>query len=183
MSVFLGTLGYVFVNYRQLMTQASVSPLTSIFFPIMVVWSMCLVYFFGFFGISFLDTEEISESPSTFGLAQLEQEASQQLSKSKSSSASSSSTSKINHQPRNDTLLCSEKPAVVNTSSTDDQSSTVGAPLLDETEVDFKELNDEEVFEHLVKGSLKDYQLEKKLGDYERAVSIRRRLYESLLGV
>jgi hypothetical protein len=30
-------------------------------------------------------------------------------------------------------------------------------------------------------GSLKDYQLEKRLGDYERAVVLRRRLYEHLL--
>ena len=89
-----------------------------------------------------------------------------------------------NHPPRNDTLLCSEKPvtATDSSSSESNQSSAVGAPLLDAEDVDFKELTDDGVFEHLVKGSLKDYQLEKKLGDYERAVSIRRRLYESLLG-
>jgi hypothetical protein len=36
---------------------------------------MCLAYFFGFFGISFLDTNEISKSPSTFGLSELQHQA------------------------------------------------------------------------------------------------------------
>jgi hydroxymethylglutaryl-CoA reductase (NADPH) len=48
-------------------------------------------------------------------------------------------------------------------------------------EINFAELTDDEIFDHLVAGSLKDYQLEKKLADYERAVSLRRRLYENVL--
>ena len=42
-------------------------------------------------------------------------------------------------------------------------------------------MTDDEVFGHLTSGTLKDYQLEKRLGDYERAVVLRRRLYEHLL--
>ena len=37
-----------------------------------------------------------------------------------------------------------------------------------------------QVLSHILCGSLKDYQLEKKLGDYERAVAIRRMMYEQV---
>ena len=47
--------------------------------------------------------------------------------------------------------------------------------------MDFNQLSDEEVLNMLYDGSLKDYQLEKKLGDCSRAVVIRRALYENLL--
>jgi hydroxymethylglutaryl-CoA reductase (NADPH) len=42
-------------------------------------------------------------------------------------------------------------------------------------------MSDEEVFAYLVDGTLKDHQLEKKLGDTERAVHVRRMLYEHTL--
>ena len=170
MALFLGTLGYVVINYRQLVTQASVSPLTSMFFPIMIVWSICLVYFFGFFGISFLDTEEISESPSTFGLSQIQREAEEQLKRQ--------NKSQEKHAPRNDTLICAEQcsPSVIK------ENTSIATNNANIDDIDFKDLTDEEVFSHLISGSLKDYQLEKKLGDYERAVMLRRQLYENLLG-
>jgi hydroxymethylglutaryl-CoA reductase (NADPH) len=49
------------------------------------------------------------------------------------------------------------------------------------TLIDFTCLTDEEVLQHLQSGSLKDHQLEKELEDCERAVHIRRKLYESIL--
>ncbi len=39
----------------------------------------------------------------------------------------------------------------------------------------------QKVLTSLLTGTLKDYQLEKKLGDYERAVLLRRQLYENIL--
>merc|ERR1711871_1672294 len=42
-------------------------------------------------------------------------------------------------------------------------------------------MQDDDVLQSVLDGTLKDYQLEKKLGDYERAVRIRRGLYEHLL--
>ena len=99
--IFASTLCYTVLNYSTLMAQASISPLTSMFFPIMLIISLCMVYFFGFFGISFLDTQELSESPSSFGLADLQKEA-----EAKEAAKKAALTS---HQPRNDTPICAER--------------------------------------------------------------------------
>jgi hypothetical protein len=42
------------------------------FLFMMMLWSFCLAYFFGFFGISFVDKEALEESPSSFGLNELD---------------------------------------------------------------------------------------------------------------
>ena len=100
--IFASTLCYTVLNYSTLMAQASISPLTSMFFPIMLIISLCMVYFFGFFGISFLDTQELSESPSSFGLADLQKEAEAKEAAKKAALATA-------HQPRNDTPICAER--------------------------------------------------------------------------
>ena len=176
MAVFVGSITYVVINYRRTMTEQndSASPIANMFFPIMILWSCCLAYFFGFFGISFLDTEALSESPSTFGLAELQRQANAAEEKetarklAKPVKQEQTSVNKV-HAPRNDTVICSDK-----------KSSATGLEEDIET-VDFGALTDDEVFEYLMSGSLKDYQLEKRLGDMERAVMLRRRLYEHLL--
>ena len=182
MAVFVGSITYVVFNYRRTMTEQndSASPIANMFFPIMILWSCCLAYFFGFFGISFLDTEALSESPSTFGLAELQRQAdaaeaadnarklAKPVKQEHVQSSFTKSSSMAVHAPRNDTVICSDK------------KSTTGLEEDIET-VDFGALTDEEVFEYLMSGSLKDYQLEKRLGDMERAVMLRRRLYEHLL--
>jgi len=198
-AVFVGSITYAVFNYRRYVAQPlnSASPLTSMFFPLMCLWSMCLAYFFGFFGISFLDTEAISESPSSFGLAELQMQAREaqnppvKKNSNSTASATSSTTSagsstfpgltnetfqgqgyplKSKVAPRNDTPICAERPKL---------------PLGTITEADeniaYDTLSDEEILAHLVSGTLKDYQLEKKLGDYERAVHLRRMLYEEIL--
>ena len=101
--IFASTLCYTVLNYSTLMAQASISPLTSMFFPIMLIISLCMVYFFGFFGISFLDTQELSESPSSFGLADLQKEAEAK------EAAKKAALSTVAHQPRNDTPICAER--------------------------------------------------------------------------
>jgi NADP-dependent 3-hydroxy-3-methylglutaryl-CoA reductase len=159
------------------------SPLTNMFFPLMVLWSGCLAYFFGFFGISFLDTEAISESPATYGLAAVArmadaEERAQLAAQSSAPSQHSTGTSLAydKHVARNDTPICAESSV---TSCAVPAPSSAG--LIEEEDVDYKALSDEDVLQHLIDGRLKDYQLEKKLGDYEKAVELRRALYEHLL--
>jgi len=53
-------------------------------------------------------------------------------------------------------------------------------PPVDE-DTDFAAMEDEDILNSLLRGELKDHQLEKKLGDYERAVRVRRGLYEQYL--
>ena len=78
------------------------------------------------------------------------------------------------HVARNDTVICSDPPKNVKV------VGTKPAPAFDDN-IDYNAMPDEEILDRLLDGSLKDYQLEKKLGDYERAVGVRRSLYESLL--
>jgi len=184
MAVFVGSITYVVLNYRAMLTSqvdSSVSPLTNMFLPIMVLWSTCLAYFFGFFGISFVDTEAISESPASFGLADLAAEAAeharkqqqlmQQQQQQQQQKVAPSKSAAVAHVPRHDTALCSDR----------DRLPAAAAATADVETVDFTALTDDEVFEYLMSGALKDYQLEKRLGNMERAVLLRRRLYEQLL--
>ena len=48
-------------------------------------------------------------------------------------------------------------------------------------EPDYKSMDDDELLAVLLRGDLKDHQLEKTLGDYERAVRVRRGLYSQFL--
>lgn len=171
--IFLGSLGYVYSNYRQLMAQASISPLTSMFFPIMIVWGGCLVYFFGFFGISFLDTEELSESPGAFGLEELQQQAQRAADKDRQARLQQNKLT----EPRNDAPICAEKP----TSTTPKQAAGANELPTDLSGANFQDFSDDQLLELVTEGKLKDHELEKKLGDYERAVRVRRQIYERLL--
>ena len=176
LAVFTGSITYAVFNYRHMNSQAAGSsnatPLTSMFFPLMVLWTMCLAYFFGFFGISFLDTEALSESPSSFGLAELQREAEAAAARTSSSSRPAAKAAPaapvVAHTARHDTAICSDAPR-----------PRLGSAAGED--VDYTLLSDDEIFSHLVSGALKDYQLEKKLGDYGRAVVLRRMLYENIL--
>ena len=203
LAVFVGSITYAIFNYRHLNSQqlgrhdaSSTTPLTSMFFPLMVLWTLCLAYFFGFFGISFLDTEALSESPSSFGLAELQRQA-----EFAAEAEAARSTRKVQQQqqqqqqqqpqaagaavvvpagPRNDAPICAERPrtASVSAAAGGGGGGDAAAP---EDDLDYSNLSNDEIFSHLVSGHLKDYQLEKKLGDYERAVVLRRMLYENIL--
>lgn len=183
--VFIGSITYVAVNYRAAINQSSesASPLTNMFFPMMVLWTMCLAYFFGFFGISFLDKDALSESPSSFGLDEIRRKAEEaeeaEFQKKTSKPAKSTTeypstfvatTSEKHelHSARNTAVICSDAKQPV-------KGEKTGEPI-------YGDLTDDQLLDLLVDGSLKDYQLEKKLGDLERAVHVRRSLYEYLLG-
>ena len=75
-AVFVGSFSYVILNYRRAMSQpfAGANPMTGMFFPVLIVWSMCLAYFFGFFGISFLDKDTLVPSPSNADFEQIRED-------------------------------------------------------------------------------------------------------------
>lgn len=168
--LFVSSVSYVMVNYRWAALDSG-SGLTAFssgdFVPVIVLWACCLLYFFGFFGISLVDTEELSESPSRFGLTEIPEA-------DKPTAITATIKPFSAPVPMHDTAICAERPVVKPPAE-----KAVAGKLLD---LNFTEMTDEEVLSHLMSGSLKDHQLEKKLGDMERAVSIRRRLYENILG-
>ncbi len=184
MAIFVGSVTYAGCNYRKISAQMDVngadgdsaSPLTSYLFPLMIVWIICLAYFFGFFGISMVDHDALHESPSSFGLenVQLEAKRSAEAAATKASTSASASASAGAHAPRHDGPICSDP-----VSKTREMPSKT--PLVGEQEPDYENISDEEVLQALKDGLLKDYQLEKKLGNMERAVIIRRMLYENIL--
>ena len=216
LAVFVSSITYAVFNYRKLVADSqpmggamdhsiSSSPLTSMFFPLMVLWTVCLAYFFGFFGISFLDTEALGESPSSFGLQETARQAdaaeaaenARALKKPAAVSAQTHMPPKTQTPvgvavptPRNDTPICAERAVAASSQQNRPRASsahvTEGGGGAGEAgsiheEVDYTTLTDEEILKDLIGGNLKDYQLEKKLGDYERAVSLRRMLYENIL--
>lgn len=165
-AVFVGSITYVCCNYQSTLTQHSdsVSPITNAFFPHMVLWTLCLAYFFGFFGISFVDTEAIAQSPSSYGLDEMRRQAEasekqhiETTTKKPFSTVQKDATitkkAEIKHEPRNDTPICAEKPSI--------SSKVAAQSTADIDDIDFTTLSNEEVLEHLVSGSLKDYQLGK----------------------
>jgi len=180
LAVFIGSIAYAAINYHQTMSQGA-SPF---FLAMMFLWCLCLAYFFGFFGISFLDQDTLSRSPSSLGLSEVHFVAEGSNNKFSNSSVAGESskvaTVKPFPKPMNDTLICAEKNLPKASVSTQPPESTRTSAPADENVV-YAELSDEEVLGHLLDGSLKDYQLEKKLGNTERAVAVRRLLYENTL--
>jgi hydroxymethylglutaryl-CoA reductase (NADPH) len=185
MAIFVGSIGFAIANYKNQstssMSNANDDP-TSPMFYIAVVWSMCLAYFFGFFGISFLDKDALSASPSTFGLSDL------QTNESIENSNNNNNNNNNNNKrdpltPMNDAPICAERNLFCAKKETTEMNSNplVNAPAMSNS-TDFTTLSDDEILALVLSGSLKDHQLEKKLGDMERAVCIRRKLYEKALG-
>jgi hydroxymethylglutaryl-CoA reductase (NADPH) len=171
---FIGSIIYTSVNYTTLSHNAN-----PLFLFISMVWVMCIAYFFGFFGISLLDQDihsTLAQDPSSLGLAEAQQQVEQvkqqqqQVQQAKAKTASSAPTPK----PMNDTPICAERPPSV-------AKAIPEAPALND-ESDFTTFSNEEVLAMVLAGSIKDHMLEKKLGDTERAVAVRRLLYEHTLG-
>jgi hypothetical protein len=153
-AIFVGSIAYVFMYYKNNLTQQndSVSPLTNALFPIMVLWCACLAYFFGFFGISFLDTDALSSSPSSFGLDDMRRQAEdfEQAThdeKTRKPTPVVQKKPEIKHIARNDTPICAERAVTVRSS---DAIMPVGH--VDAEDIDFENLADEEVLGHLIAG-------------------------------
>jgi hydroxymethylglutaryl-CoA reductase (NADPH) len=170
LAVFVGSISYVAFNYHQMMADGA-SPF---YVGIVVLWCMCLAYFFGFFGISFLDQDTLGRSPSSLGLSDVDVNKKQDT--KKSAPAAPVAKAKVpgpaaakKSAPMHDAPICAEKGVVA-----------AQAPA-DGPEPNYADLTDEEVLGHVLNGSLKDHMLEKKLGNMERAVVVRRKLYEHTL--
>eukprot|EP01039_Chlorochromonas_danica_P011376 gene11376-12706_t len=167
-SVFVASLVYVAIHYRDSLNQPadiSASPLTNIFFPALVLWSACLAYFFGFFGISFLDPNEIAQQAEAKHAASLhhltnERGFEQSMLTYGAKMQAIQKKQGLTLQARHDTALCNETAAKP-------------SPATEGVVIDYENATDDELFQHLLDGSLKDYELEKKLTDYERAVRVR----------
>jgi len=161
----VGSVAHLTMNYNSYLNESfTVRALftSTNLLPLMVLWTVCLAYFFGFFGISFVDKEELTESPSTFGINELpEIRAAEQL-----------------QQPRNRVAPLTATPA-----PPADAPRTIAVPSypVPSGPLNYSEATDEEILACLHHGVLKDYQLEKSLGDYTRAVDLRRRYYEVII--
>mmetsp|Transcript_13353 Transcript_13353/g.18850 ORF Transcript_13353/g.18850 Transcript_13353/m.18850 type:complete len:591 (+) Transcript_13353:95-1867(+) len=151
--IFLTSFCFVVFNFKSI--SGSDENSENSLFPVLIIWCVCMAYFFGFFGISYLDKNAIVHSPSSFGLSQLDAKLSIERSK------------KINPE-RN---LCSHRFA-------DEPPSSETKRLSDE---DVRSMSNEDLAESVRNGSIKDHQLETKLGDYDRAVAVRRLVFENKL--
>jgi hydroxymethylglutaryl-CoA reductase (NADPH) len=168
MAVFVSSITWVMSTYKGSGGREELS--NDFLLPMMVLWCGCLAYFLGFFGISFLDKDALSSSPSSFGLAQLQ----------KAAEAKRESITAGSLQPRHDAPICSDRPSAAVGESRVRTASAGGAGEAEE-EPDYPNLANDDVLDRLLTGRLKDHQLEKKLGDYERAVEVRRLMYEAIL--
>eukprot|EP00903_Cladosiphon_okamuranus_P014119 g13122.t1 len=184
-ALFVCSITYVVFNYR---TMSHAETGNGGLFPILVIWSGCMAYFFGFFGISFLDTNAMERSPSSFGLSHLDD----QLYSSSSQQRQPSNSGYAKGGGRESGTMCSkETPQLASSSSNHSDSgkpfkpaaSSPPAPLGPIPEGDeYSNMTDEEVVACVATGKLKDHQLEKKLGDHARAVVVRRSLFERRIG-
>jgi NADP-dependent 3-hydroxy-3-methylglutaryl-CoA reductase len=206
-AIFTGTIGLICYNFGEYNNKlsgdlADLLKNSYVTLPTfyVVILCLCLVYFLGFFGISFLDTDEMKDSPHNFGLQKLQATAERDLNNKKkqqnpdgtdsASSSNGASRGAHNLEPRHDTPICAERglpssiPASAGSGAAGADSDKSAAAPAEESgpSIDYSALSDDDVFAHLRAGTLKDHALEKSLGDYERAVCIRRRLYTHLLG-
>jgi hydroxymethylglutaryl-CoA reductase (NADPH) len=166
---FIGSIVYTSVNYAALSHNAN-----PLFLFISMIWVMCIAYFFGFFGISLLDQDihsTLVKDPSALGLADAQHEVEQVKKQQQQQQQKSSKQPASIPKPMNDAPICSERPA---------NAPLPAAPKVDD-ESDFTTFTNEEVLAMILDGSMKDHMLEKKLGDTERAVAVRRMLYERTL--
>jgi hypothetical protein len=69
LATFIGSISYATINYHSTFAQGA----TPTFLAMAILWCLCLGYFFGFFGISFLDQETLQRSPSSLGLSEVSQ--------------------------------------------------------------------------------------------------------------
>lgn len=178
LAVFVSSVTFAISSQKYLHVTDNVESMNSELLPFAIVWSLCLAYFFGFFGISFLDTDALHESTSSDDLvATVEEVVADQNNITQRPLKVLQSINKAS--PRADGPICSD--IQINT-----EPVTTNKPIKSNTvegaELDFTAMEDDDVLQSVLDGSLKDYQLEKKLGDYERAVRVRRGLYEHLLG-
>lgn len=163
LGTFVASFTFVLDHYRN-GTEESIS---SMFVPIIILWSVCLAYFFGFFGIAFLDKDVLVVSTSSA--------ASDDLSDPSPSPVPASAP-----RPALPKSITAHNPPICSDKTSKGEKVVSFAEVKPDT--DYNSLSDEEIMAQLFSGALKDYQLESKLEDRTRAVALRRSLFENLLG-
>mmetsp|Transcript_715 Transcript_715/g.1657 ORF Transcript_715/g.1657 Transcript_715/m.1657 type:complete len:632 (+) Transcript_715:278-2173(+) len=131
-------------------------------------WSVFLCYFFGFFGISFVDADGLIAREEHEAAARQQQQRMQKQHSLGISSPPSKSKSKLH------SAACSV-PVSSDGASTKKRSSSSSC-----TPVDVKELADEKIASLVLTGQIKDHTLEKILG-CDRAVTVRRLAFDCKL--
>lgn len=134
------------------------------FSSVFVNRSGCMAYFFGFFGISFLDTNAMERSPSTFGLSHLDEQLYNKRGQSPGAAFAERSASAAGKETNggispmsvsNASTMCAKETPQVVAPSADDMSGKAGGsqagtvklrPLVPIPEGDeFSTMTDEEV--------------------------------------
>eukprot|EP00550_Attheya_septentrionalis_P001402 CAMPEP_0198288368 /NCGR_PEP_ID=MMETSP1449-20131203/6881_1 /TAXON_ID=420275 /ORGANISM="Attheya septentrionalis, Strain CCMP2084" /LENGTH=636 /DNA_ID=CAMNT_0043986485 /DNA_START=15 /DNA_END=1925 /DNA_ORIENTATION=- len=130
----------------------------------LVGWSLFLCYFFGFFGISFVDPDGMMMSYDP-------QQSQANNDPQDSTNCKSSSAKKPLHPPAAATPVCSDGKASC-------KAPVVAAAALSSSAI--KEMSDEQVAQLVVSNQVKDHMLEKVL-DPHRAVAVRRLAFDTKL--
>jgi len=175
--LFVGTVAYVTLHYRLVQTTSGM------ILPFVVLWCLCIAYFFGFYGISAIDKDSLTAVDITELPAEVKSTTPAPVTTTAERVVKpvDTVTKKPFPTPRHDTPICAEKVCAPKAPETTGDHKTSNAPPLEGDEPDYVNISNEEVLAYLMCGTLKDYQLEKKLADTERAVCVRRMLYESIL--
>jgi len=133
-----------------------------------LVWSACIAYFLGFFGISFIDTKELKHSPSTYGLADL-------VGNNKNKGRDGARTSNVDIHPVCPIPISPSSPNLRSKLPTSNIEGAEGNTTI------IRSLSDPEIAGMVNGGKIKDHMLEKTLGDHLRAVKVRRMVFEEKL--
>lgn len=138
----------------------------------MVCWSAFMCYFFGFFGISFVDADEIEEQQ------QQQRQQGQATTAKDDAVAKGASKDKVAQKYPLHTPSASIHP-VCNPDKPQEKAKTTPS-LSVKSPSDLKLLSDEEIATLVLTNKIKDHQLEKLL-DPHRAVSVRRTAFDTKL--
>jgi len=142
----------------------------------LILWSTFLCYFFGFFGISFVDSDELFLRDEQQQHQQQQLEKKQNVVKAKaavlttkdSTSLETMSPNSRIHPPASCTPVCTDPPSKSESDNNNNTESTADS------------MDDDEWANMVLSNKVKDHQLEKKL-DPHRAVQVRRLVFQSKL--
>ena len=133
----------------------------------LVIWSLCLCYFFGFFGISFIELDDFVDQNVDAVGGHTQQNASPKQPHVVVNCSPPPPVKVVNlHPPAPSAPVCSDP------TSFKKSSSSIPANL--------KEMSDEDIANLVLQDCIKDHQLEKLL-DPHRAVTVRRLKFNALL--
>jgi len=130
----------------------------------LVIWSLCLCYFFGFFGISFIELDDFVDQNLPPQQPQLVSSTHRQMAGAPRCPEPPVKVVNI-HPPASSAPVCTDPTSF----------KKPGVPS------NVKELSDQEIANLVLQDTIKDHQLEKLL-DPHRAVTVRRLKFNALLG-